>query len=68
MKKEKLTYSQQKAQKWIDTLLERHKKGEVIEFNEIETLLRISPIIADCVNDLDMRIRKLERAMGKKKE
>jgi len=67
MAKEKSTYVQQKAGKWLDVLLERQKKGKVLKFSEIETAFPISPIIVDCINDLDMRIRKLEQALEAQK-
>jgi hypothetical protein len=52
----------------LDALLKRRKKGEVVELSEIETTFPISPIIADCVNDLDKRIRELEQETEKQKE
>jgi len=67
MAKEKQTYVQQKAGKWLNTLLKGRKKGETIKFSEIEMAFPISPIIADCINDLDMRIQKLEQALGAQK-
>jgi hypothetical protein len=67
MAKEKRTYVQQKAGNRLDALLKRRKKGEVIKLSEIEMAFPISPIIADCINDLDMRIQKLEQALEAQK-
>jgi len=67
MAKGKRTYVQQKAEKWLDVLLERQKKGKVVKFSEKEMAFPISPIIVDCINDLDMRIRKLEQALEAQK-
>jgi hypothetical protein len=63
MAKEKPTYFQEKMGKWIDTLTEKRKKGKTIELDEIGTVFYVTPLLADCINDLDMRIRKLEELM-----
>jgi hypothetical protein len=68
MAKEKQSYFQEKIGKWVDMLTEKRKKGKTIEMDEIGTVLYVAPVLADCVNDLDMRIRKLEQLMKPKFE
>jgi hypothetical protein len=61
VKKQKLTYFQQHAQKKIDKLLEEYKKTGKKFPAEQFALVVYSPIFVDCLNDLDTRLKKLEQ-------
>jgi hypothetical protein len=65
-KKEKFTYMQQKGSKYYVTLRKKSKKGEVPLLNEIEKMF--PHVVAECLNDLDERLQRLEREIKKRKD
>jgi len=63
MKKE--TYMQKMMGKRVDEFLEKHEKGEDITFDELMTFVYTVSSMTDVINDLDQRIRRLEKKCQK---
>jgi hypothetical protein len=65
-KKKEETYYGKILGKHITEFIQKHEK--VTDIKTVEELERTFTLaLADCVNDLDMRIRKLEQLMKKEK-
>jgi len=57
-----LTYFQKAVLKHLDPLLEKYKKdGVKTPVEQLASIFLVSPIVSDCIEDLDTRLRKLEK-------